>query len=83
MSGRTTASKDRTFAFADENERYKAFDLPGPLSAFFRSMPLSITISQRADISSLPPNIDTVVIKLSRNGVPLPALLPDDMLCWA
>ena len=27
-NGRITASKDRTFAFAGENERCKAFDLP-------------------------------------------------------
>ena len=32
------------------------------------------------DISSQPPDIDIVVIKLSRHGAPLPALLPDGLL---
>ena len=67
----------------DESVRCKGFDLPGPHSAFFRSMPPSTTISQRADISSQPLNIDAVVIKLSQHGAPLAALLPDGMLHWA
>ncbi len=64
-SGRTIASKDRTFAFADENERCKASDLLAQPNASSQSTPPSTTISQRADISSQPTNIDTVVIKLS------------------
>ncbi len=82
-NGRTTASKDRTFAFADENVRCKAFDLPARPNDSFQSMPPSTTISQLADISSQPLNIDTVVVKLSRHGVLPPALLPDGMFRWA
>ncbi len=82
-SGRITGSKDRMCGSDGESGRCKGFDLPGPPSAFFRSMPLSTTISQRADISSQPPNIATVVIKRSRYGAPLPAPLPDGMLRWA
>jgi hypothetical protein len=47
-------------------------------------MPPSTIISQLADISSLlPPNIDTVVIKPSRHGAPLPMPLPEGTFRWA
>jgi len=46
-------------------------------------MPPSTTISQRADISFQPTNIDTVAIKLSRHGALPPALLPDILFRWA
>jgi hypothetical protein len=74
---------DRTFAFAGENERCKASDLPAQPNISFQSMPPSKTISQRADTSSQPPNTDTVVIKLSRHGAPPPTLLPDSLFRWA
>jgi hypothetical protein len=74
---------DRTFAFGDENERCKASDLPAQPNVSFQSMPPSTAISQRADISSQPPNTDTVVIKLSRHGAPPPTLLPDSLFRWA
>ena len=83
QNGRTIASKDRTFAFADENERCKAFDLPDQPNVSFQSMPPSTAISQRADISSQPPNTDTVVIKLSWHGAPPPPLLLDSLFRWA
>jgi len=74
---------DRTFAFAGENERCKASDLPAQPNISFQSMPPSKTISQRADTSSQPPNTNTVVIKLSRHGAPPPTLLPDSLFRWA
>ena len=83
QNGRTIALKDRTFAFADENERCKAFDLPAQPNISFQFMPPSTAISQRANISSQPPNTDTVVIKLSRHGAPPPTLLPDSLFRWA
>ena len=67
----------------DESERCKAFDLPARPNDFSQSMPPSTTISQRADISSQPLNIDTVAIKLSRHGALPPALLPDSLFRWA
>jgi hypothetical protein len=79
QNGRTIASKDRSFAFADENERCKASHLPAQPNVSFQSMPPSITISHRADTSSQRPNTDTVVIKLSRDGAPPPTLLPDNL----
>ncbi len=42
-----------------------------------QSTPPSIIISPPDDISYQLPNIDTIVIKLSRRGLSLPAPLPD------
>jgi hypothetical protein len=67
------------FGCVDESERCKVFDLPAQPNASSQSTPPSTTISQRADISSQPPNIDTVVIKLSRHGALLPVLLSDGL----
>ena len=81
-NGRITASKDRTFAFAGENERCKAFDLPAQPNASSQSTPPSIITSPPDDISYQLPSIVTVVIKLSQRGTLPPAPLPDGMLRW-
>ncbi len=82
-NGRITASKDRTFAFADENVRYKAFDLPAQPNDSSQSTPPSIITSPPDDILYQLSSIVTVVIKLSQRGALPPAPLPDGMLRWA
>ena len=60
-----TAPKNRTFAFADENERCKTFDLPAQPNASSRSTPPSIITSPPDAITYQVSSIVTVVIKLS------------------
>ena len=78
-----TASKDRTFAFAGENERCKAFDLPAQPNASSQSTPPTIITSPPDEISYPLPSIVTVVVALSRRGALPPAPRPDRMLRWA
>ena len=58
-----------THTFQEGSPASISLAFPVQPNAFFRSMQPSTTISQRAYISSQPPNTETVVIKHSRHGV--------------
>ncbi len=67
------------FVFDDACHRILALSCPGQ-----RDDVTAISfVSLKRDISSQPPNTDTVVIKLSRHGAPPPTLLPDSLFRWA
>ncbi len=83
VQAHATASKNRTFAIADENERRKAFDLPAQPNASSRSTPTSIITSPPDAIANQVSSIVTVVIKLSQRGALPSAPLPDGILRWA